>query len=726
GSTDVWIDELEVGPVFDTPASKPAVKPELKNSIPASKPAASKHVEFNGSSLLVDGKRFTFRGIRLTDTPPEDLRNAGFNTLFVEYPFDPAQMKKLADLGFWIVPSIPVASDDARVVSTEKLPQVVQGFPELDSVLFWNLGTALAYEQTTLVSRSAQTILAADRSHAVGGDAWDGLGRYSASLNLVSMHRWPLMTSMELTQYKDWLETRSRLVNPGTFMWTWIQTHTPEWYTQLLYNKAADARFDEPIGPQPEQVRLLTYLAVGSGYRGIGYWSDRFLANSHQGRDRLLTVALLNQELEFIEPLLNTVDGAPQWIDTSDPNVKAAVLRTQKGILVLPIWLGGSAQFVPGQAATAKLKITVPQVPPSFSCWEVTPGEVRGMRAEHGSTGGMQITVPEFGLTTAIVFISDHALLQHFQELCWARKQQAAQFTYELAVAELDKVGKIETQLVQAGHKPPQDGPALMKDAYDRLKDAKNYWDNHQYSECYRESQRALRPARILMRAQWDAAVLELTTPVASPWAVSYYTLPKHWEFIKQVKGAQAGANMLSGGGFELVPGQAQEAWYPQESTLDEVEMKAERLALISYKPIDPKTGKPGTAVSNLAAKEGQQFLLLEIKPKSKDKIPKALERTYLAINSPTIKLPPGTLVRISGWMAVPEAVQASPDGALLFDSAGGEPLAVRLATPTNGWRNFVIYRYVPASGTINVTLALTGLGRVAFDDIRIEPMVPR
>ena len=34
------------------------------------------------------------------------------------------------------------------------------------------------------------------------------------------------------------------------------------------------------------------------------------------------------------------------------------------------------------------------------------------------------------------------------------------------------------------------------------------------------------------------------------------------------------------------------------------------------------------------------------------------------------------------------------------------------------------LYRLVPASGTINVTLALTGLGSVYFDDVRIEPLL--
>ena len=38
-------------------------------------------------------------------------------------------------------------------------------------------------------------------------------------------------------------------------------------------------------------------------------WSDRFLADSHQGTDRLLELALLNQELRMLEPLLLDVDA---------------------------------------------------------------------------------------------------------------------------------------------------------------------------------------------------------------------------------------------------------------------------------------------------------------------------------------------------------------------------------------------------------------------------------
>ena len=65
----------------------------------------------------------------------------------------------------------------------------------------------------------------------------------------------------------------------------------------------------------------------------------------------------------MLEPLLLSVIESPRWIDTSVPEVKAAVFRTEKGVLVLPMWLGKGAQYVPGQSAAVQLSMTVPQVP---------------------------------------------------------------------------------------------------------------------------------------------------------------------------------------------------------------------------------------------------------------------------------------------------------------------------------------------------------------------------
>jgi hypothetical protein len=109
-------------------------------------------------------------------------------------------------------------------------------------------------------------------------------------------------------------------------------------------------------------------------------------------------------------------------------------------------------------------------------------------------------------------------------------------------------------------------------------------------------------------------------------------------------------------------------------------------------------------------------------KPASESQAP--LERTFLAVDSPTVKLPPGTLVRVSAWIKIPTEISGSADGALFYDDAGGEPLGVRLSIQPH-WKHYHLYRRVPPSGQISVTLALTGVGAAYFDNVMIEPMVP-
>src|SRR5581483_4751331 len=88
GPTEVWIDDLEVGPLaLDLAASLPASKPVGADipALPTSRPGANRVVEFNGNQILVGGKRFFFRGLRHSDTPLRILRDAGFNTLLVDH-----------------------------------------------------------------------------------------------------------------------------------------------------------------------------------------------------------------------------------------------------------------------------------------------------------------------------------------------------------------------------------------------------------------------------------------------------------------------------------------------------------------------------------------------------------------------------------------------------------------------------------------------------------------
>jgi hypothetical protein len=716
GRTDVWIDDLDIGPVLEsTTAAPPAARtgapvqliPPSLAPKSAARPAV---VQMKNSQLMVNSKRFLMRGIRHSDTPLKVLRDAGLNTVWFDRTTSPAILEEAIDLGFWIVPVLPGPGDDTSAATNNDLQQEIARFLERDAVLFWDVGGGLLDEHTDEIFKTVRLIHAADPQRPVAADAWDGLLPYSRTIDLLGSHRWPLMTGLELSQYRLWLKQRRQLARSDTFMWTWVQTHLPDWYTSLVYGKPGSVAFDEPIGPQPEQIRLLTYAAMAAGYRGICYWSDRFLADSHQGRDRLLELALINQELRMLEPLLVSaeISEGPEWIETSHPEVRAAVLRSEKGVLVLPMWFGKGAQCVPGQCAVPSLSITLPMAPVGTQAWEIMPGLVRSLPQER-VVGGTKITIEEFGVTSAVVFTSDNGptgVVARFQDQARQTTKLAAQWSHDLAEEEIRKTALVNEQLENEGHVLP-DGQKLIADARARLKTSTTAFNNRYYRDANAEAQRALRPLRILMRAQWEEAVGKLGYAVASPYAVSFYTLPRHWKFVDEIDQGHFGQNVLSGGDFELNPDRSAETWLPQVAKLpvDEVDLVARRVT------DDPKDGK--------------QCLMLSIKSKTPQRpVDKPLERTFLAVNSPSVKLQPGTIVRISGWARIPAPITASADGALFYDDAGGEPLAVRLSEASK-WKQLTIYRKVPSKGSISVTLALTGIGTVYFDDIRIEPLSP-
>ncbi|HZZ80725.1 MAG TPA: hypothetical protein VFE62_19640 [Gemmataceae bacterium] len=735
GVTKVWVDDLEVGPV--TSPAPVAVSPDNNNApkIP-NKGAPGSIVRFEGNRLVVGKQRMFFRAIRYTDTMLPVLRNAGFNTVCFDRNVNPALLNEAGELGLWIVPELRVMNDDGLPLAADEITKQVNRNADNDALLFRHIKGVLDYEKAQVVARQVSTAHQADPAHPIAADVWDGLMPYSRSIQLMGMHRFPLMTTMELPKYREWLETRQKLANPNSFTWTWIQTHLPDQFGELLYNQSTQAEFKEPVGPQPEQVRLLAYSAVAAGCRGLGFWSDRFLADSHQGRDRLLCCALLNQELDMMRDMLVGVDDPPQWVDTSHVDIKAAVLRSKQGVLVIPIWQGRFSQFVPGQAAVSKLTLVVPQVPITMQAWEVTPGEVRGLKMSRVDKG-QKVTLPEFGLTSMVVFTNDANLMGRFQDMARAKRQQAAQWSHDMAVYEYDKVAKVHIELEKQGITLP-DGNALLEDCRKRTQKSEEMWKARNFAEAYHEAERAMRPLRILMRAHCEKAVRGMDTPVASPYAVSYYTLPKHWQFMNDVRACSTSTNVLVGGDFELAPERVQESWKLVKDSLDNMDLTAERVSEMRIARIQTKPEPDPKLVKNIlkpdpktppktekdAPIEGRQCLKLEVKPQIGKVAPPALERTVLALSSPAVKLPPGTLVQISGLVNIPRAIGGSPDGALMYDSAGGEPLAIRFSAPTE-WKKFTVYRRVPASGAISMTVALTGIGTVYFDDLRIEPLVP-
>jgi hypothetical protein len=319
---------------------------------------------------------------------------------------------------------------------------------------------------------------------------------------------------------------------------------------------------------------------------------------------------------------------------------------------------------------------------------------------------------------------------------------------------EYDKVEKVHAKLADMGV-TVKGAKSLFEMSRKYHESARQHFAADLFDKAYEDATRALRPLRIIMSDHWRQAVHTLDVPTASPYAVSFFTLPKHWELAAEVQARRPGANALPNGQFELSgsvpPGgvavQSLPGWSARYGTIDKVDVAAGIVpaAKLVERPQPKKSPEPIRGMFapgrvSAAADEGytppqpelnKSLLRLEVrrkveldrdgKPREPSKAP--LEKTFLAVDSPPVKFEPGTLVRVSGWMRVPQEITGSPDGALFYDDAGGEPLAVRM-TSVPHWRQFHLYRRVPASGQIAVTLALTGVGVAYFDDIRIEPLL--
>jgi hypothetical protein len=768
GTADIWIDDLDIGPIKPPdppPPGAPGV-PVKQPREPSANGGRGRVAAQEGGELFVDGKPFFFRAVRHTGTPLHVLRQAGFDALYVPADLPPDVLEEANREGWLLVPGAPLAppagTPNPVQATADALAAYYRKFAPAD-VLFWDLGGGRVSEQADSVLSTFNAIRKHDLKRPIGADVWDGFQAYSTYLDLVGAHRWPLFTSLDLDRYRDWLTQRSTLTSGRAVFWTWVQNHLPDWYLAgVLGHKPGDA-FADPVGPHPEQVRLLAYLSVACGCRGLGFWSDRFLADSHHGRDRLQGMAILNAELEMIAPVLMAprLSRYPQWLDTSHPNVKAALIRTRKGAILIPIWLGKGSQYVPEQAALPALTVTVPLIEDGADPWRISPAGVECLRNNAKKvTGGTELTIPEFDLVAPIVFTSDqtqNGLVVWWQDYARRYGKLAAKWAIDLAAEEHDKVLAVHTKLAEMGVTVPG-ADKLFEQSVRFHRSAQQNFAADLYDKAFADAHRALRPLRVVMRDHWERATATLDVPTASPFAVSYFSLPKHWALFQEIQATKPGQSVLPGGQFE-VAGQIPEGGVPVDQIpgwtarfgaltedrvnvaagivpakgLDDPQLpKPERKQPSMFAPSRP-IAAPADSYTPPAPELGRGVLKLEVRKRGEvgrdgkpvEKTTHPLERTFLVVESPQVRVPPGSLVRVSGWVKIPNEIRLTADGVLFYDDIGSEPLGVRLLETGGTWKQFHLYRRVPASGTVSVTAALTGVGVAYFDDIRVEPLIP-
>ena len=307
-------------------------------------------------------------------------------------------------------------------------------------------------------------------------------------------------------------------------VWTTIQTQYNEALRQQLLT--LEPRSAPPLCVSAEQIRLLVYMAVASGSRGLVFLSDSPLdAPDAETQQRAMALELLNLELDVMEPwaAAGTVDGTaafqvqesfsqpdgrlrsgdqPAGFKAADilappgpksgetksgeskteerkaaeckaaerkaaeakakEEVVGTVLRTEHARLLLPIWSAPGSQCVPPQSAFNGVTLVAPGVPEANSAYELTLSGVQELRRKRVA-GGVSVTLEEFGLTAQVLFAHDPSVLGAVNGRASEKGPRAAELTRNLAVYKFNAVQTLAGQL--ATRIPVPAAPAWLQSA---------------------------------------------------------------------------------------------------------------------------------------------------------------------------------------------------------------------------------------------------------------------
>ncbi|MBW3541818.1 MAG: hypothetical protein KY476_16240 [Planctomycetes bacterium] len=607
GRTEILFDDLSFGPVVEpdtaaTPASGDA-EAELDAAFP---------VDFRLRRLHVEGEPFFPRIVAHHGEPLEALRDARFNVLWVRDWRDDALLASLREAGLWAMVTPPrAAGEDGEVLSPGDV-SILPFTERTRPILLFNLGTRVPPEARGDLLNWIEQIRAADRRYRrpvmvdIAGDQERVVSR---RVPMSGFSRHVVGTTFSFRQYRDWLTLKQSLAWPGSFLWTWIQTEpSPSTLSGL-----------DPAPPtvEPEQLRLQVYAALAAGCRGIGFWKTAPLVPETPGaRERLLALTQLNLELELLEPWLATGSvggnvpfsfGQPSGMETaagtlslrrasssSPPSreggqgavaddaaqsgvsasgeLEAALIRSEEfGTLLLPVWYGEHAQFVPDRLAAGNATIIVHGVPESASAWEVTTTGIRSLNRERVS-GGTQVTLQVFDQTAAVVLTSNPAVVERLRQKIAATAEPSARATVELARAKLARVREVDRELEVLGA-GQRDAPQLIGKAERYLQMAEMALNRGDFDEARRQSGVSMQALRVLQRAHWETAVRSLTSPVSSPYTTSFQSLPEHWRMLARLgrssfTAASADENLLRSGDFEDLDTMVVEGWQHTQKEL--------------------------------------------------------------------------------------------------------------------------------------------------------------
>ena len=733
-ATPLVATPLVTTPLVTTPdgAAPPATRTVFAGNNPMSyqltsqwtssqSPASLVHVRFTDGVLSLNDVPIGVRAIEYQGEPFAFLRNLQFNAVWLKEHPSPELRQEAQQAGIWLICPPPSTAElmPARVFDSSATPGSDHSALDssYDNVLIWNLNSEGSLFGYAADAQRAYVLQSVDRMkrRPLLATARSGIYDYSRTVDILMMSREPLFSSLDLLDLHTWQREFPSLARPDTAFWCTVQTQPSLLMAKQWEMFEGNPPFISAISY--EQIKMQVYLALAAGARGILFTSHTPLTgNDLETEFRRAALELANWELQLVEEWFAAGQAQPSLVRSNRASMSSAVIRADRSRLLVPLWQERHNQSAIGPAFTGNTRYIVAGIPETYSAFHLVPGRVMPIHSRRVA-GGMQIELEEASLNSLIFFSEDGAMYAQVGKRAKVMGPRTAHLACRLAELELTMTEQVLSALRRArdtGTMPilPHDNlpliampehETLLRATRETLELAKDMANRTppDHARAYLHAERATRGLRLVGRSLWQEATRHDLHSGMTPVSVSFATLPLYLTAYQRTHRATLGQNRLPGGNMEMRSLQ-QAGWEPMSHQVEG--------AFVARNNVTPA-----------AAHSGQMGLSLVVAPSSPSDKPKQLETVPLWISTPAMPIRIGEMICVNGWIRIPQPLESTVDGLMIFDSLGGEGLALRFLQTAGEWQQFAFYRIVPEDGSYYVFFALNGFGEVHLDDIRVS-----
>jgi hypothetical protein len=686
------------------------------------------NIQMSDKILLVNNTPVGVRAIEYQGEPLSFLRKLEFNAVWLRERPSPALLREASEAGVWLICKPPSPNEiaesknaaDAAIRGNSGVAgvDVSVSSPIYENVLAWDLGDDCTQPRHQEDTNRATLLQSADRlrHRPLVCTARSGVWEYSRIVDILLLESKPLLSSLDFNELAIWRAGYQSLARPDTPFWTTIQTDIdPKLANQWTM---FGGNTHEICAITHEQIKLQVHQALADGIHGLIFTSNTPLTNNDPATEyRRTSLELMNWELQLVEDWFAGGREQPTIVkSTGYGQMRAAVLQAGRTRLLVPIWLERNSQFAVGGAFEGAVRYVIPGIPETYGAYLLIPNRMFPLTTRRVA-GGTEVLLDEVSLNSFVYFGEIDGFYARVGERAKVMGERCAYLACRLAELQLASTQQVLDSLKQAKESSnipihPRDKLPLValqeqeshaKMTHRAIEVAKSfiYQSPPAYGMAYLQAERSTRGLRVVSRDILREATRHDSNPCMTPVSVSFATLPYYLAAFQRTSGASLGQNRLPGGDMEDVIQWQRNGWVSQRHKIEGV------MEQLSISAQACRSGSNGLRM--IALSEGEA-----VKPKQ-------IETAPIWVISPPVGVRMGEMICVSGWIRCPVGIESGVDGLTIFDSLGGEALALRFRETRGQWREFAFYRYVPEDSNYYVYFALNGLGEVHIDDVRVS-----